>query len=535
MRCLTIIVLSMTLMQTIADRTIEADFKLCETNKQDEQIRETECDQFHANEPLKYQQDSPEEIYLLEKSHDAIYGTGWECKKEQIVVWANKSWTTSETTNSYSILVHLRPEECWNMVRTMTCEMRKMDCDDNSCVTEFVPSPVYKYPKDVSYLGYKCSFKKRNIRAEHKDEGLFSKTGPPCLAQHHQCYLHDSIVVWNDDIIHECPYKLANIVKNVSKISASILYSQDPLFFLTINDAFYMCAMKIFKSNEGFFVSFSNISLHLDRAESSEDLMRYSNYANTAEIDALQFQNQKQAIDLYMLKQEIKCQTFNMYIQIMRTLNDRFFQISIDSNKTIVIYSFEGLLYIPKCQKLNYIFINNDNQEENKECYKYLPVRFRNPRDNKTFIYGYLTDNNIIRTYSPKTDCLLINQHYTVNDDEVINREGNNVKIKSIRTKKIFKDIGINNLGAINFHHLGLINESFSLTNKDKQFIIANEIKETELAVEKVILQNKLFGPLQNLIEFFNSKMFIVFAVLVLIIVIFVAIFAIIIRMQFYK
>ena len=68
----------------------------------------------------------------------------------------------------------------------------------------------FSWWKEIKKDTYNCKLSPKVITVEKVDDHLF---GTNCKASDLSCQLVDSILIWNTDIIHECPLKL--IRKNV--------------------------------------------------------------------------------------------------------------------------------------------------------------------------------------------------------------------------------------------------------------------------------------------------------------------------------
>ena len=124
------------------------------------------------------------------------------------------------------------------------------------------------------------------------------------------------------------------------------------------------------------------------------------NHLILSEIDTLRW-------DDYVSQAQMKNRICDNMLTSIRTLKDReqHFESIIDPvlNKTTIIYADKGIIWIPKCFKLEKFELdaNRDTQ-----CYKDIKVRVTIVNSNKSnAIPGYLNKENIITMKSMQRNC----------------------------------------------------------------------------------------------------------------------------------
>jgi hypothetical protein len=118
-----------------------------------------------------------------------------------------------------------------------------MECEGQGCQYNDITEETYSWFSDTIAEHYKCEFFPRTITAESENTLLFANTHNLCTPKDTFCELHDSILIWDQNIIHNCPYErlwqdvelyqihtnlwsTINISKN--KLSRPINYSNIP-------------------------------------------------------------------------------------------------------------------------------------------------------------------------------------------------------------------------------------------------------------------------------------------------------------------
>ena len=109
--------------------------------------------------------------------------------------------------------------------------------------------------------GYKCEFTTRLISAKFINSTLF---GTSCKQRDYACLLKNSIVIWNQDIIHKCPFnKIAKI--NLNKTGNIIINFNHKLLFQIIENKEIHC--EVLLDNIGMEVENFVLTLYLQFVE----------------------------------------------------------------------------------------------------------------------------------------------------------------------------------------------------------------------------------------------------------------------------
>ena len=148
---------------------------------------------------------------VYSKLQQNILGKGHECKKTRIRWKFEEALFGEKYRSSIAETVVLKPSDCLAMVESRIChENLPMNCDGEFCSVEEIVKEEFSWWKEIKKDTYNCKLSPKVITAEKVDDHLF---GTNCKASDLSCQLVDSILIWNTDIIHECPLKL--IRKNV--------------------------------------------------------------------------------------------------------------------------------------------------------------------------------------------------------------------------------------------------------------------------------------------------------------------------------
>jgi hypothetical protein len=105
----------------------------------------------------------------------------------------------------------------------------------------------------VEAKDYTCQLIPRRITAETKETILFGHTADKCTATKLFFKLAESIIIWSNESINECPFE---VVRNCSFLIEpnNILINVTLQILLTINNKTNLCNTEMLTTPEGLFV-----------------------------------------------------------------------------------------------------------------------------------------------------------------------------------------------------------------------------------------------------------------------------------------
>jgi hypothetical protein len=147
-------------------------------------------------------------LFIYGKLVHSVYGTGHQCSMTALTVTTSMSFFGAKYQSAVHQTAKLTEGECRNMVETKTCQRNKMQCDGEYCSYEAIPNFEFSWLSTKTYTDYSCTVKPRVISSNSENDRVF---GTKCIIKDKKCELHDSIIVWENDIIHKCPlYEVSN-------------------------------------------------------------------------------------------------------------------------------------------------------------------------------------------------------------------------------------------------------------------------------------------------------------------------------------
>jgi hypothetical protein len=329
------------------------------------------------------------------------------------------------------------------MVNTKRCGNILMDCDNDGCFGQFIPkvedSNAWIGSEKIN--GYSCSISYRIINAENTETRIFNSIKYPCKARDLECPLLDSIIIWNKDVIHECPYELVR-TEIFTSTSQNRVYSKTLLF--QIVSKISECNLILYKTSEGLFISNDINAKKLPEYNVIEKYDITSFYA-LSELDRDKWELYKKLITL----DNKICTNFLSLINTRKTGENGFFTVYDINGNQLVLQNLDGIIYVPQCKPINKILISNTTK-----CYKDIPISFN---INNISISGFIQQDNILTRYSSMTDCRVSkNLALLVSNRYLVTKKNNSIFIDDIVSLNInFEKISKQSLdiSQINFLH----------------------------------------------------------------------------------
>ncbi|CAF0850122.1 unnamed protein product [Brachionus calyciflorus] len=190
-------------------------------------------------------------LFMFGKLKQQIFGNGYHCMMKKHVLKTSESFFGSKFESIRTENMELNREECLQMVNTRKCNHNVMDCDGEYCSYSSNPVAEYSWMEETNIISYFCSTSPKLITAQSLDEHLFNKN---CKVSDKFCILHDSVIVWDNTIFHECPLYLIIEENFLITDSKDILLSNTSIG-LQITGIQTMCKLDVLTTAEGIFVS----------------------------------------------------------------------------------------------------------------------------------------------------------------------------------------------------------------------------------------------------------------------------------------
>lgn len=145
------------------------------------------------------------------------------------------------------------------MAKSNLCGDDQMKCSNDECRYEHIPEIDFKWLTKETINGKICVVKKRKLVANSIKEKFFNL---PCTPSNVSCKLENSIVIWSEDLLKQCPLAYVTTLKNLTVIDNVIVNSKNGILFQSVIKK-RKCNLDYIETTEGLFLSTDNSSLKL--------------------------------------------------------------------------------------------------------------------------------------------------------------------------------------------------------------------------------------------------------------------------------
>lgn len=129
-----------------------------------------------------------------------------------------------------------------------------MHCENGICRHTKEPEPQYKWMADITTKGFICTFFKRPLLGTREDSILIDAAKSSCRFVDEYCRLAESIVVWDEHIRHQCPFRVVATAQ-FEHHTNSLIVNQEMNLFFQITATISECGMKIYRTAEGLYLA----------------------------------------------------------------------------------------------------------------------------------------------------------------------------------------------------------------------------------------------------------------------------------------
>ena len=392
---------------------------------------------------------------IYAKKHHEISGEGFKCKAERKTYsFKVTKWGAFDDWQSEWTPIKLEPEDCWTMVKKNKCVLTgddiyinlKMNCDKFGCRVFKGVVEEHSYFQDLVKHAYRCKMEFISILGNNVNTSLF--LDDKCYALDKQCIGVDSIVVWDLDIIHKCPYEELVFAGNWSFIEGFLMNDFDSIVLKPVKVIGCCKYANLIETAEGFFVTDKQNAKILSSAGVKKgNIEDYNNDLLLANIDYGQLMNSKMMGKL----EDLTCKNAQNTLSLFRNSDGRYLRMINKLNQEVILYAKEGLIYVPECRSVKIIKFSVLTT-----CHKEIPVIYSVLTTER--LAGFITKNNIVVHTAKSINC-------SINSDVIIvsmeneprgkyQRKGNNiikVSTNSVSWKVI--DFFSQRLDRVNMHH----------------------------------------------------------------------------------
>ena len=449
--------------QTISSYPIDLE-KICELPEpRNESIRTTEFRTI-VNSQLTFSKNNTRFVHLdvYTKVLNSVSGIGYECSQVRNHVKFTETIILNRFELNWKEHVQLTDLDCSRMVKYKECgkNKNKMDCVNKICSYTEEIKPEFSWGQSITKSGDECLFREKSIIAVDKNSPLFGTT---CKGSDLHCQVGPSMIVWNNSIVHSCPFSRIMRRGEFKVIEEGFISNEKNLNFIYKKNEDW-CGTKIMSTVEGVYLKFADFSSTDDLfykhtgIEESTDQVDLKQIAELT-LSSLDFDLRLET-DLARKEFEQSCQNFKVILEVFRlATNNQYLLTKNFKNKKLVVYSKSKYLYKADCTELNDIVI----PKKDKTCYEnHIKIKFLSKEGLDTS--GYLNNEGIITNINPKiVKCDYVNvKLFDTGLIQVIKRLG---QYNSLLTRDALDALSVKFAFdvKINVNHGEVLNESFNV------------------------------------------------------------------------
>jgi hypothetical protein len=500
---LTIAFVVFTLIMTTTGMRVDGNFYFCENENAPLVDFGSACNKMHTIGQTRFL-----EVTVLHKLHNNIFGYGYKCARTNRLYEFKTDLFNNPQVQEEAHEISLSSNDCWDMVRMNKCDDKNIECEGNKCFAEHKPEPEFRWMNKIVRKGFKCSYEIILIQAENEEATLF-KSSHHCTIRDWSCRLHNSIIVWNASLIHECPFEEINTINMVQTSNNTLISSAHNLLFSihkVHKEYETKCKADMHETTEGLYVIMTplteNKTFEFKRSNLSLDNFEIKNDLFLSSIDSNSFK----MLSLYFSISNTICEITKQLIETTVANKEGYAQVRI-GKKSIILYTNNGLSYVPHCIQIKTIEV----KEEVDICHEGLKVSIKIKDKNKD---AFMDKNGIITSYSKRTSCLNNIRHFIIENNIITQNE---TKISMIMKKQVNKidlrellNIKVKNPNMYN--HEDILKEpTFGIDEKveidftegggDDYSIIENEKPTIEVLHERIeIIKEKINKLMKTII-----------------------------------
>jgi hypothetical protein len=229
--------------------TITDSFQLCTHNKYSEKIdlrKQCHYPNINLNDFNKVN------VSILEKRYNLIDGFGYMCSKTKIIVTTHKNWKNQKLSVRTQTIEKLSRSECLALYISKNCERQLMTGTNNYYKSILEPEVEYSYfgPPRI-FVSYHRHVFKRHIVGSSLTQPLYLNADSRCWPEDLYCQIQENILIWENDIIHKCPFFFIRQIP--ATIIGNIIIGDNLLFQITNKQQ--ACDVHIMSTTEGIYIS----------------------------------------------------------------------------------------------------------------------------------------------------------------------------------------------------------------------------------------------------------------------------------------
>lgn len=287
------------------------------------------------------------EATILEKMNYQIFGDGYSCKMIKIELLYTFHWYFAKSTLQKETVIELFRAECAYMVKSKMCKDQEMKCESGGCLLEYKFSPYFIYGRSIDFVGYSCRIDKITVFSNDFSKKIFNDATSTCLARDLVCKTNEITIIWNEDIIHECPY---SVVKQMNlNVSGEIWYSDREKLVFQSTRKIKECDSIFYETTEGFFIVKDKLNSKLTITNKQLGTLKH---LMLSDVDYKELISIKRSESLNLKINENTCKTIRMILEVYEKQHNKFISVNDIHGNNFTLYNNDGLIVVADCNEL---------------------------------------------------------------------------------------------------------------------------------------------------------------------------------------
>ena len=387
-----------------------------------------------------------------------------------------------------------------------------MTCNHaGTCKYDGVAEAEYNWLHSILKETDHCTVKVRKIRAKTSKSMVF---GANCKAEDLHCTLGHSMFVWDESVIHKCPFRRAIKQTRFEIVDGNSPGFKTSEFFFSFVKEVSHCDATLISTKEGVLLKFSDFindafykGTGINETEKTKDLKEIIELT-LGTIDRLEELQNEEEMDMF----KRSCSNFETSLKLFSLTDKKTLRINDFNQVEWIFYSNgEGQIFIGDCYNVSYIKI----MKKYKNCQDHLLVHYINS-SNQIGI-GKMDNNGVI---IPRLKKDKLTKYCNDYPPRRYFSTGTNYSILLI--KVLTHIIDTSNYHSIDFRFIkGIEDEMNHETILEEEFNEENfkEIKFDELNNNSIEVTNVLRKSVNKVINWSRSQTMITYILVISVIV----------------
>ena len=420
-------------------------------------------------------------IIALAKLVDAVNGIGYECYQQDLTLTSWKTFFGMEHSDTRKHTIRLSRAECELMVKTKKCGDHEMICQETDCVYEPSLKPAFEWLSQSITNAKSCRLTKRKIVAKGGESVVFEQ----CKATELSCRLQsEAIVIWNKDIIHQCPFQRVAFLDSLQGFENEILYDENTRHVFKVTNVSNVCNMSLLETEQGLYLSTSRVAAFYTNSQleltAVHELM-------LSEADGETFLSHREFAAIH--KQMCR-ENYDRLHALSRQENVYMQFVDHQGNRRIV-YASKGAIFLPRCVLVRYVNFTSSGFERKGAglCGVNPLVEFL---VDSTKGSGYLRQDGLISNTNQFLPCT----EPAAQAVRYFSQHKKYYRISPMRVEEIINEVITAeelhaNMREINFPHYGLILQEIDIYRELQKALMPTNQQQIIMVEEDELAENK--------------------------------------------